>query len=80
GPVDAALNAVQSIINGQRTMKLRDFKIEAISGGSDALAEVIIGVEDDKGRIMTARAANEDIVMASVEALVTAMNRILMVQ
>ncbi len=80
GPVDAALNAVQGIINGQRTMKLRDFKIEAISGGSDALAEVIIGVEDDKGRIMTARAANEDIVMASVEALVTAMNRILMIQ
>ncbi|MCK4937036.1 MAG: 2-isopropylmalate synthase, partial [Methanosarcinales archaeon] len=73
-----ALNAVQSIINGQTRMKVRDFRIEAISGGSDALAEVIIGVEDDKGRIMTARAANEDIVMASVEALVSAMNHILM--
>ncbi|MCL7475630.1 MAG: 2-isopropylmalate synthase [ANME-2 cluster archaeon] len=78
GPVDAALNAVQSIINGQTRMKLRDFRIEAISGGSDALAEVIIGVEDEKGRIMTARAANEDIVMASVEALVSAMNHILL--
>ena len=78
GPVDAALNAVQSIIDGQTKMKVRDFRIEAISGGSDALAEVIIGVEDDKGRIMTARAANEDIVMASVEALVSAMNHILM--
>jgi 2-isopropylmalate synthase len=44
------------------------------------LAEVIIGVEDDKGHIMTARAANEDIVMASVEALVTAMNHVLMMQ
>jgi 2-isopropylmalate synthase len=80
GPVDAALNAVQKIINGHKTIKLRDFKIEAISGGSDALAEVIIGVEDDKGHIMTARAANEDIVMASVEALVTAMNHVLMMQ
>jgi 2-isopropylmalate synthase len=80
GPVDAALNAVQSIINGHKTMKLRDFKIEAISGGSDALAEVIIGVEDEKGRIVSARGTNEDIVMASVEALVTAMNHILMMQ
>jgi 2-isopropylmalate synthase len=76
GPVDAALNAVVSIINGQTPMKLKDFRIEAISGGSDSLAEVIIGVEDKKGRIVTARATNEDIVMASVEALVTAMNHI----
>lgn len=80
GPVDAALNAVRNIIDGHNTMKLRDFKIEAISGGSDAIAEVIVGVEDEKGRMMTARAANEDIVLASVEALVTAMNHILMMK
>ncbi|KAF5426358.1 MAG: 2-isopropylmalate synthase, partial [Candidatus Methanomarinus sp.] len=80
GPVDAALNAVQSIINGHMTMKLKDFKIEAISGGSDALAEVMIGVEDEKGRIVSARATHEDIVMASVEALVTAINRILILK
>ena len=80
GPVDAALNAVRSIINGHSTMKLKDFKIEAISGGSDALAEVMIGVEDEKGRIVSARATHEDIVMASVEALVTAINRILILK
>ena len=80
GSVDAALNAVLGIINVQMIMKLKDFKIEAISGGSDALAEVVIGVENDKGQIITARAANEDITMASIEALIEAMNRILMLK
>ncbi|MFQ6056488.1 MAG: 2-isopropylmalate synthase [Methanosarcinales archaeon] len=78
GPVDAAMNAVLQIIDGPMTVKLRDFKIEAISGGSDAIAEVIVGVEDRKGNIVTGRAAREDIVMASVEALVSAINMLLM--
>ncbi|HTX44420.1 MAG TPA: 2-isopropylmalate synthase, partial [Methanocella sp.] len=77
GPVDAALNAVQSLVDGEgHCMRLRDFRMEAITGGSDAVAEVMVGVEDDKGRMVTARAAREDIVQASVEALVSAMNRL----
>jgi 2-isopropylmalate synthase len=38
---------------------------------------VLIGVEDDRGRVVSARATNEDIVMASVEALVAAINQLL---
>lgn len=79
GPVDAALKTVTGIL-GDYKVKLRDFRIEAISGGSDALAEVIIGVEDEKGRVVSARATNEDIVMASVEALVAAINQLLSTQ
>ena len=78
GPVDAALGAVQNILGKDEKIKLRDFRIEAITGGSDALAEVIIGVEDEKGNIVTSRAAREDIVMASVEALVSAINRLML--
>ncbi|RLG22684.1 2-isopropylmalate synthase [Methanosarcinales archaeon] len=80
GPVDAALGAVQNLLGEGTKVHLRDFKLEAISGGSDALAEVIIAVEDDDGRIVSARAAREDIVMASVEALVNAINRLIMVR
>ncbi len=76
GPVDAALQTVTCILDDYK-VKLRDFRIEAISGGSDALAEVLIGVEDEKGRAVSARATNEDIVMASVEALVAAINQLL---
>ncbi len=78
GPVDAALKAVQTILGKKDKIKLRDFRLEAITGGSDALAEVTIGVEDEKGNIVTARAAREDIVMASVEALVSAINGLML--
>jgi 2-isopropylmalate synthase len=76
--VDAALKAVQEVIGDELggCIELKDFRIEAITGGSDALAEVIVGVK--KGdRIVTARGARDDIVMASIEAYVNAVNRLL---
>ncbi|MBA7532255.1 2-isopropylmalate synthase [subsurface metagenome] len=78
GPVDAALKAIQEIIGGEigGGIELKDFRIEAISGGSDALAEVTVGVEKG-GRIITARGVREDIVMASVEAFINAVNRLM---
>lgn len=80
GPVDAAVKAVQGLMDGDTSIRLSDFRIEAISGGSDALAEVVIGVEDDRGRRVSARSAREDIVMASVEALVSAINRLMLLE
>jgi 2-isopropylmalate synthase len=78
GPVDAALKAVETLIGKHASsVSIHDFRIEAVTGGADALAEVIIGVQDKNGRIVTARAANADIVLASVEALVTAINMLL---
>lgn len=74
GPVDAALNAVRDILGETNHFRLQEFRIDAITGGADALADVYIGLENNQGRIVTARSANPDIVMASVEALVNAMN------
>jgi len=80
GPVDAAVNAVQGLLDSDTSIHLCDFRIEAITGGADALAEVVIGVEDDRGRRVSARSAREDIVMASVEALVSAINRLMLLE
>jgi 2-isopropylmalate synthase len=80
GPVDAAVKAVRGLLGNDTSIRLRDFRIEAITGGSDALAEVVIGVEDDSGRKVSARSAREDIVMASVEALVSAINRLMLLE
>ncbi|MEA1984034.1 MAG: 2-isopropylmalate synthase [Euryarchaeota archaeon] len=77
GPVDAALKAVTSIIGDDANISIRDFRLEAVTGGSDALAEVIVSVQDENGRIVSARAASTDIVLASVDALVTAINMLL---
>ncbi len=78
GPVDAAIKAVHDIIGGEigGDIELKDFRIEAITGGSNALAEVIVGVEKG-GRMVTARGVREDIVMASVEAFINAVNRLM---
>ncbi|MFQ5969204.1 MAG: 2-isopropylmalate synthase [Nitrososphaerales archaeon] len=77
GPVDAALKAIQKITNELASIKLREFRLESITGGSDALAEVSIKVEDSNGHVASARAAGEDIVIASVQAMINGLNRIM---
>lgn len=72
GPVDAALRAIGRIVPLPVTLK--EFEIEAISGGSDAIAHVTIAVEDERGRIFDASSSGDDIVLASAEAMVNAIN------
>jgi len=74
GPVDAALKAILGITPSKLT--LTEFNIEAISGGSDAMCHVTIAVEDEHGKIFDASGSGDDIVLASVEALVNAVNLI----
>ncbi|MFA5331352.1 MAG: 2-isopropylmalate synthase [Methanoregula sp.] len=72
GPVDAALNAILGILPAK--IRLTEFNIEAISGGSDAMCHVTIAVEDEHGHIYDASGSGDDIVLASVDALVNAIN------
>jgi 2-isopropylmalate synthase len=74
GPVDAALNAILGITPSK--VQLKEFHIEAISGGSDAMCHVTIAVEDEHGHIFDASGSGDDIVLSSVEALVNAINLI----
>jgi len=78
GPVDAAIKAVQKLTADLANVRLKEFRIEAATGGSDAMGEVVIKVEDGDGNVVSARAAHEDIVMASVEAMIDAINRSLL--
>jgi 2-isopropylmalate synthase len=77
GPVDAAMKAIQKLTHNLVNVRLGEYRLEAISGGSDAVAEVIIKVEDKDGNIVSARAVREDIVMASVEAMINGINKCL---
>lgn len=72
GPVDASLKAVLQLVGGK--MQIREFRLDAITGGSDAIAEVYVTVEDENGHIFTSRGASQDIVMASFDAVVNAVN------
>ena len=77
GPVDAVLKAIQKLTSNLEKISLKEYRLEAITGGSNAVAEVVIKVEDEKGNIVSARAAREDIVMASVEAMINGINKCL---
>ncbi len=77
GPVDAAINAIKSLMSETAHMELKEYNIEAITGGPDSLAEVFVIVGDKKGNNAIGRSAAEDIVLASVEAVLYAINRIL---
>jgi 2-isopropylmalate synthase len=78
GPVDAALKAIQKIAADVANIKIREYRLGSISGGSDAQAEVSVKVEDKNGNIVSAKKANEDIVVASVEAMMDAINKVLL--
>lgn len=77
GPVDAALKAIQKLTHSLVNVRLSEYRLEAITGGSNAVAEVVIKVEDPDGNVVSARAAREDIVMASVEAMINGINKCL---
>ncbi|MCD7714495.1 MAG: 2-isopropylmalate synthase [Prevotella sp.] len=72
GPVDAAIKALKQIIHKQMTLK--EFTIQAISKGSDDMAKVHQSVEH-AGHIYYGFGANTDIVQASVEAYIDAINK-----
>ena len=72
GPVDAAIQAVKQII--RRQMTIREFLIQAIDRGSDDVGKVHMQVEHN-GVNYYGFSANTDIIAASVEAYIDAINK-----
>ena len=76
GPVDAAVNALRKAIGKLADITLEEYHVDAITGGTDALVEVWVKLSRD-GHVITARGARADIIIASVEAVVEGVNRLL---
>jgi 2-isopropylmalate synthase len=72
GPVDAAINAVKSILH--RKVILQEFLIQAMTRGSDDIGKVHMQV-DYNGTTYNGFSANTDIITASVEAFLDAINK-----
>ena len=72
GPVDAAINAVKNII--RRKVTIQEFLIQAISKGSDDMGKVHMQVEHN-GATYYGFSANTDIIAASAEAYINAINK-----
>ena len=71
GPVDAAIKALKKIVD--RNMTLKEFTIQAINRGSNDVGKVHMQVEYN-GSVYYGFGANTDIVAASVEAYIDAIN------
>ena len=80
GPVDAALNAIRVLVQDTMDIELEEYNIEAVSGGTDALAEVFVISSDSQGNKSTGRSTNQDIVMASILAVLDSMNKLLLIK
>ena len=78
GPVDASINAIQKITGEIAKVRIKDYKLDSIAGGSDALCEVTIKVEDAYGNLASAKSVGEDIVITSVQAMIDGINRIML--
>lgn len=74
GPVDAAFNAVQQLFPHDARLQL--YQVHAVTGGTDAQAEVTVRLEEN-GRTVNGQAADTDTMVASVKAYINALNKLL---
>lgn len=83
GPIDAAYKAVASALGytftgdpDKKSLKLLDFHIDALSGGTSAEGVCGVILEDEKGIRSAGLGKDGDIVIASLKALIKALNRL----
>lgn len=74
GPVDAALKAIESIIDSDTELQL--YSVNNITSGTDSQGEVTVRLEK-AGRIVNGQGADTDIVIASAKAYINALNKII---
>ena len=73
GPVDATYKAIVSL-TGTRSRLLK-FEVKGITGGTDALGEVVVSLEEDD-RSSRGHGADTDIIVAAAKAYINALNKL----
>ncbi|WWU63724.1 2-isopropylmalate synthase [Clostridium baratii] len=73
GPVNALYNAVERAIN--KKLVLKDYNINAITSGADALGEVIVKLSY-KDRNVIGRSVSTNVIEASIMSYMNALNKI----
>ncbi|MBM4141559.1 MAG: 2-isopropylmalate synthase [Nitrospira sp.] len=73
GPVDATYKAIASLTDTKSN--LLKFEVKGITGGTDALGEVIVSLEEE-GRTVRGHGADTDIIVASAKAYINALNKL----
>ena len=74
GPVDAAFRAIESVVHSDTRLQL--YSVNNITSGTDAQGEVTVRLEKS-GRIVNGQGADTDIVIASTNAYINALNKLI---
>ncbi len=74
GPVDALFNAVKQLTSD--TQRLQLYQVHAVTGGTDAQAEVTVRLEEN-GKTVMGQGADTDTLVASARAYINALNKLL---
>lgn len=73
GPVDAIYKAINRVVNVPN--QLIEFSVQSVTAGIDAIGEVTIRLRHGE-RVFSGHSANTDIIVASAQAYVNALNRL----
>ncbi|MGC1396337.1 MAG: 2-isopropylmalate synthase [Coleofasciculaceae cyanobacterium] len=73
GPVDAVYKAINRVVNVPN--ELIEFSVQSVTKGIDAMGEVTIRLRHQE-RVYSGHAANTDIIVASAQAYLNALNRL----
>ena len=73
GPVDAIYRAINRVVDIEND--LIEYSVQSVTAGIDAMGEVTIRVRNG-ARIFSGHAANTDIIVASADAYISALNRL----
>ncbi len=73
GPIDATYKAITAL--AQSKCRLLKFSVSSITGGTEALGEVAVRLEDE-GYTVTGQGVDPDIVTASARAYINGLNRL----
>ena len=74
GPVDATFNAIKHLTTN--TQHLQIYQVHAVTGGTDAQAEVTVRLEEN-GKTVMGQGADADTLVASARAYINALNKLL---
>jgi 2-isopropylmalate synthase len=75
GPVDAIFNAIRAIVPHDDAV-LQVYQVHAVTGGTDAQAEVTVRLEEN-GKTVNGQGADADTLVASCRAYVHALNKLM---
>ena len=73
GPVDAVYRAI--VAATKTKSKLLKFEVKSITGGTDALGEVLVSLEEGN-RKARGQGADTDIIVAAAKAYINALNKL----